>query len=176
MVFWTHGFTGTSLDDLAAAMGMNRPSIYNAFGDKQAIYRAALAAFRSQLDGGLEELAQGSEPRSALNRFFETALDVYMSGDPPLGCFIFCTAPAEAIVHPDVRADMLAIATDTDKRLKTFFTQAQKNGTFPIDTDAQVAAQLTQAILHSVALRARAGQSHALLRKFFRGAVEMICR
>ena len=49
MVFWSKGFSGTSLDDLASAMEMKRPSIYNAFGDKQSLYRAALDAFQSKL-------------------------------------------------------------------------------------------------------------------------------
>ena len=51
-VFWAQGFSATSLDDLSAAMGMNRPSIYRAFGDKQAIYRRALEQFCNQLDQG----------------------------------------------------------------------------------------------------------------------------
>ena len=50
MVFWEKGLAATSLDDLAQAMGMNRPSIYNAFGNKDAIYRTALARFCGQLD------------------------------------------------------------------------------------------------------------------------------
>ena len=52
LVFWTKGFAGTSLDDLAHAMAMKRPSIYNAFGDKQSLYRAALGAFQDRLNSG----------------------------------------------------------------------------------------------------------------------------
>jgi len=45
LVFWSKGFTATSLDDLANAMNMNRPSIYNAFGDKESVYRQAFSRF-----------------------------------------------------------------------------------------------------------------------------------
>src|SRR5882672_6717304 len=45
--FWDAGYAATSLDDLAAATGMNRPSLYGAFGDKRALYRQAIAAYRA---------------------------------------------------------------------------------------------------------------------------------
>ena len=175
-VFWTRGFAGTSLDDLADAMDMKRPSIYNAFGDKQSLYRAALDAFQTRLASGLESLTPEDDLQTNLRRFFTRALDVYMSGDTPLGCFIFCTAPAEAIIHPEVRADILQITNSTDKALKQFYECAQKAGRLPAHTDPTVAAQLTQAILHSLALRSRAGQSRATLNRMAKGAADMICR
>src|SRR6185369_14365832 len=45
--FWDAGYAATSLDDLAAATGMNRPSLYGAFGDKRALYRQAIASYRA---------------------------------------------------------------------------------------------------------------------------------
>ena len=56
LVFWQRGLSATSLDDLSIAMEMNRPSIYNAFGNKEAIYRLALAQFCGQLDLGIEQV------------------------------------------------------------------------------------------------------------------------
>ncbi len=176
LVFWTNGFTGTSLDQLAEAMEMKRPSIYNAFGDKEALYRAALNAFRSGLQDGLEELSEAGDIGSALQRFFSRALDVYTAGETPMGCFIFCTAPAEAIAHPEVRGDVLAITSQIDDTLAGIFTAAQATGQLSSSTEPLIAAQLTQATLHSLALRARAGQSRDTLDTMARGAVQMICR
>ena len=154
---------------------MKRPSIYNAFGDKHSLYRAALEAFQARLNSGLGSLLEERDVKAALNHFFTRALDLYTSGEKPLGCFIFCTAPAEAISHPDVREDILEITTRTDKTLKTFFERAQKAGQFSLDTDPTVAAQVTQATLHSLALRSRAGQPRSTLNKMAQGAVGMIC-
>lgn len=176
MVFWTKGYAGTSLDELAQAMNMKRPSIYNAFGNKEALYRAALKAFQSQLNGGLEELSKAKAIKPALNRFFQTAIDVYMTGETPLGCFIFCTAPAETIAHPDVRSDLYAITTEIDRALKRVFSRGQETGQFSAQSDPMIAAQLGQATLHSLAVRARAGQSHASLSKMAKGIVETIFR
>jgi AcrR family transcriptional regulator len=176
LVFWTRGYAGTSLDQLADAMAMKRPSIYNAFGDKQSLYRAALDAFHERLNSGLGLLLVQQDAKVALNHFFTRALDVYMAGEPPLGCLIFCTAPAEAIIHPEVREDILEITTRTDKTLKIFFENARQAGHFSTETDAVIAAQFTQATLHSLALRSRAGQSRSTLNRMAKGAVEMICR
>ncbi len=176
LVFWTKGFAATSLDELAEAMSMRRPSIYNAFGDKESLYRAALGAFQERLFAGLSTLQDGDEPRRILERFFTQALDVYTAGETPLGCFIFCTAPAEAITHPDVRADVRKITDTIDKTLSNFFASVKNTGHTQDDTDPLVAAQVTQAVLHSLALRARAGQPRSTLNKMARGAVEMICR
>lgn len=175
-VFWTKGYAGTSLDELAAAMSMKRPSIYNAFGDKEALYRAALNAFQQQLVSGLGTLDSADEPAKILDRFFARALDVYTGGETPLGCFIFCTAPAEAVAHPDVRADILEITDKIDGTLKLFFENARASGRLHGACEPLVAAQLTQAVLHSLALRSRAGQSRTTLNRMARGAVEMICR
>lgn len=176
LVFWTRGFAATSLDELAEAMSMRRPSIYNAFGDKESLYRAALGAFQERLLVGLRTLEDKDQPRKILERFFTQALDVYTAGETPLGCFIFCTAPAEAITHPDVRADVRTITDTIDKALSNFFERVENAGQTQDDTDPLVAAQVTQAVLHSLALRSRAGQPRSTLNKMARGAVEMICR
>ena len=58
-VFWDAGYAGTSLDDITASTGMNRPSLYGAFGDKHALYRHTLERYRASARAGLSEaLAQ----------------------------------------------------------------------------------------------------------------------
>ena len=97
LVFWTRGFAATSLDELAEAMSMRRPSVYNAFGDKESLYRAALGAFQKRLFVGLRTLEDKDDPRKILERFFTQALDVYTAGETPLGCFIFCTGGQKCV-------------------------------------------------------------------------------
>jgi AcrR family transcriptional regulator len=103
-VFWMRGLTGTSLDHLVEATGMNRPSLYNAFGDKEAIYRQSLARFTAGLQEQLGSLLEQSAPvQEVVERFYLAALDVYCAGDPAPGCFVMCTAPVETAGHPEVR-------------------------------------------------------------------------
>src|SRR5277367_6135959 len=60
--FWRDGFAATSLDDLSAATGMNRPSLYAAFGDKQALYVKAYASYRAEVRAAMVDIFKGSLP------------------------------------------------------------------------------------------------------------------
>jgi len=167
LVFWEKGLSATSLDDLASAMHMNRPSIYNAFGDKESLYRQALEAFGRGLDDGLEAAFAGApDVRAAVLLFFRQAIDVYCGDGPARGCLIMCTAPAEASSRPDVAGDLAAVIRRIDDRLTAAIGEAVTAQALPADTDARLTAKCLQATLHSLALRARAGEAKASLRTF----------
>src|SRR5262245_226734 len=104
--FWKAGYAGTSLDDLGAAMGMNRPSLYGAFGDKRDLYIKTLEHYRGQVRGLAREALAGDPPlRTFLRRFYASALTLYLSGESGgRGCYSIGTAATEAAVDPDVRA------------------------------------------------------------------------
>jgi len=176
-VFWRRGLAATSLDELALAMDMRRPSIANAFGDKQALYRAALARFSARMEREVTALLS-DEPdvTKALRAFYDRALDVYFSSEPTPGCFVMCTAPVEAVAHPDLRADLKRIIVEIDTVLARRFERARHDGQLSEALDARSAAQLTQAVLHSLAIRARAGASRAELRRLARSAVKLLTR
>ena len=174
-LFWAQGFSATSLDDLAAATGMNRPSIYNAFGDKESLYRETLERFTRQLSEQVEAVLFG-EPdlTKALRGFFYGALDVYFATEPALGCFVMCTAPVEAATSPGVKQDLRGLIAGLDEALARRFAMAQDAGQWSRDGDSLAAAQLTQATLHSLAIRARSGDSKANLRKLARFTVDLL--
>src|SRR5215469_16929127 len=75
--FWKNGYAGTSLDELAAATGMNRPSLYAAFGDKRDLYLKTLERYREQSRKlALQLLADDPPLRVFLKRFYQAALDI----------------------------------------------------------------------------------------------------
>src|SRR5258708_25574551 len=96
--FWKAGYAGTSLDDLSAATGMNRPSLYAAFGDKRALYLKTLEYYR---DEGRElarrTVADDPPLRVFLKRFYDKALELYLT-DGPRGCYSIGTAATVAAV------------------------------------------------------------------------------
>jgi AcrR family transcriptional regulator len=174
--FHTKGYAATSLDDLAAAMGMNRSSLYNAFGNKESLYHQTLAHFTDQLRT-ISNAPLFAEPelKKALEGFYMAALDVYLRDEPPLGCFMFCTAPAEAVTHPDIAGDMRQMLVEIDRALERRFAQAQQDGEFPSEADCHDVAKLAQAVLHSLALRARAGESRRSLNRMVKSAIGLLC-
>jgi len=174
-VFWTKGFSSTSLDDLSAAMGMNRPSIYRAFGDKQAIYRKALMQFcKAMEDTFARTLLAEKDLGKALAAFYIAATTTYTDGDQPKGCMVMSTAVAAATSHPEIQADLLAIIRDLDKKMAARFQQAVDDGQLPTSVDPKGRAAIAQSLLHSLSLRARAGESPRQLRRLISAGVETL--
>jgi AcrR family transcriptional regulator len=174
--FWAGGFTATSLDALAASTGMNRPSLYAAFGDKKALYLKTLTRFTETLRAALgDELFRHKSLADALSHFYRAALDIYFDGtDGPRGCFVVCTAPAEAITDPDIRMMLQKILKEIDDGLEARIEHARKKGEVPADADAAALAKVAGGTLHSLAIRARAGESREALNLMAAQTVRLI--
>lgn len=174
-VFWMNGFSATSLDDLADAMGMNRPSIYGAFGDKEALYRRALAQFGSRMEAAMQQtLFAIPDVRKALESFYRQALAIYVSGPQPKGCLVMSTAVSVAVSHPEIQSDLLGIIKIIDRSIEKRLRQAVKEGQLPPEFDTSARADIAQGILHSLSLRARAGDSKSALNSLLNSGVEVI--
>src|SRR5437879_9833573 len=152
------GFAATSLDDLSAATGMNRPSLYGAFGDKRELYIKAYQRYRADAAAAMIDIFREEQPiRERLQRVFAVALDIYLSGDTgPRGCFTVMTAASEAISDPDIRAMVLEGLSELDKAFAACFRLAREKGELPETADPVILAQVASATLHTIALRARA--------------------
>lgn len=87
-VFWQQGFEATSIDDLVAASGVKRQSLYNAFGDKEAMLLRALDRYRETVAGPIRAALGGDDPWASLRRY--VALHVERMAEPgnPAGCLI----------------------------------------------------------------------------------------
>src|SRR5262249_17015584 len=106
--FWQAGYAATSLDDLSEATGMNRPSLYGAFGDKHDLYLSALAHYWQHSGGAMREALAYDRPlREALQRVYRLALSSYLSGRTgPRGCFAISTATTEAVRDAKIRTSL----------------------------------------------------------------------
>ena len=124
-LFRTRGFASTSLDDLSEATGMNRPSLYGAFGDKRELYIKTYQRYREEARAAMIEIFREEMPvRLRLERIFASALDIYLSGEIPRGCFTVVTAASEAIGDPEIRAMVLDGLTELDKAFANCFRRA----------------------------------------------------
>jgi AcrR family transcriptional regulator len=173
--FWDAGFAGTSLDALGAATGLNRPSLYLAFGDKRALYRAAMRRYAEGTLAALEKLLARRPLRASLRDAYARAIAFYLSGDKAArGCFLIGTALAEAVGDAEVRDLVLSDLRDADRLFEARFAVARGEGELPADAPAGLAA-LAAGVLHSFAVRARAGASAAEMEAIAEAAVELIC-
>jgi AcrR family transcriptional regulator len=173
-LFRTQGFAATSLDDLSEATGMNRPSLYGAFGDKRALYIKSYRRYRDEAGASLRGIFRDEMPlRQRLERIFASALDIYLSGETgPRGCFTVVTAASEAVGDPEIRAMVLDGLTELDKAFASCFRRAKEKGELPEGADPAVLAQLASATIHSIAIRSRARIPRKDLEAIVKGAID----
>src|SRR6266576_3343745 len=176
-LFRKDGFAATSLDDLSAATGMNRPSLYGAFGDKRELYIKSYQRYRDDARAAMTNIFRDELPiRSRLERIFAVALDIYLSGDAgPRGCFTVMTAASEAVSDPEIRGMVLEGLSELDKAFTACFRLAKEHGELPQTADPVVLAQLASATIHSIAVRARARVQRKELEAIVKGAIDVMC-
>ena len=175
--FWLGGYSGTSLDVLSEATGMNRPSLYAAFGDKHALYLSTLDRYVEAGVQGMQHALRDDIPLAqALQQVYDAALALYLpTGGEPRGCFLIGTAVVESKLDEAVRTRLAQGLKAFDRAFEKRIVRAQKDGELSTDADAAVLARVASAILHSLALRSRAGDSRASLRATAMQGVALIC-
>ncbi len=176
-VFWKDGFAATSLDDVSAATGLNRPSLYGAFGDKRALYLQAYSQYRKHVNEAFAPLFAASEPlREKLKRILITALDLYLSGEEgPRGCFTVLTASSDAIADPEIYGLVAEAIDAADRAFGRLFADARAAGELPENADARRLARMASATIHTLSIRARARIPRAELLPIVDDAVTTIC-
>jgi AcrR family transcriptional regulator len=175
-LFRKDGFAATSLDDLSAATGMNRPSLYAAFGDKRELYIKSYARYRADARAAMIDIFRKELPiRERLARIYAVALDIYLSGEAgPRGCFTVMTAASEAVADSDIRAMVLEGFTELDKAFAACFRLAKEKHELPETADPAVLAQLASATIHTIAIRARARVPRKELEAIVKGAIKVM--
>ena len=175
-LFRKDGFAATSLDDLSAATGMNRPSLYGAFGDKRELFIKSYQRYREDARAAMAGIFRDELPiRQRLARIYAVALDIYLSGDAgPRGCFTVMTAASEAVSDPEIRAMVLEGFSELDKAFAACFRKAQEKGELSANTDPAVMAQIASSTVHTIALRARAGMPRKELEAIVNGAIDVM--
>ena len=175
--FWQFGYSATSLEQLSDATDMNRPSLYAAFGDKRALYLQTLERYTERSKEGI---AKALDPQlslaEGLQRFYDSALASYLpSGDPARGCYLIGTAVTEALGDEEVRTRLARALSDFEGMVEARIKQARADGEIDATADPQALAMITLAVLYSMAIRARAGESRAVLRSVATTAIDLIC-
>jgi AcrR family transcriptional regulator len=175
--FWLGGYSGTSLDTLSDATGMNRPSLYAAFGDKHSLYLSTLDRYVEAGVQAMHHALRDDIPLpQALQRVYDGALALYLpTGGEPRGCFLIGTAVVESKVDEAVRTRLAQGLKSFDRAFEKRIRRAQTDGELSVNADAAVLARVASAILHSLALRSRAGDSRASLRATAAEGVMLIC-
>src|SRR6266567_1873803 len=176
-VFWDSGYAATSLDDLTLGTGMNKPSLYGAFGDKRALYQRTLEAYQALSRAALKDALPLDRPlRDALRHMYGVALSIYLAGEHgPRGCYLIGTALTESVLDPLARQALAETLRDIDAAVEARIRHAQDSGEVAASADPRRLAKLATAVMNSLAVRARAGDSEADLNLLVEAGIDAIC-
>jgi TetR/AcrR family transcriptional regulator, copper-responsive repressor len=176
-VFLEKGFAGASLDELAEAAGLNRPSLYAAFGDKEQLYIHTLRHYGEHGVAGIDAIFAGKGPiERRLGEVFKGAIDIYTAPPSPRGCMIVGTAAVEAPTHPKIAAAAAELLQATEKAFERAFARAVAEGELSSKPSPAARARMAGAALDTLAIRARLGTRPAELRSFAASMTSVICR
>ncbi|MFF4588172.1 TetR/AcrR family transcriptional regulator [Streptomyces sp. NPDC001388] len=166
LLFWQHGYEGTSISDLTAAMGISPPSLYAAFGDKRTLFTEVVDRYGSTFGAFMENaLAQESDTRTGFARMLDEAAVSYTDPEHPAGCLVITAAtnysPQTADIEQDLRARRVANIRSFEERLK----DAEARGSLPEGADARALAVYFAAVVQGMSQQARDGATTAELRR-----------
>ena len=164
-LFWRKGFAATSMNDLCDAMGLNSPSIYAAFGSKEALYLEAVEHYaRTQGPPVWDKLAEGATARAGIENLLIAATDsLPKSRATPAGCMAVLAAVGDewptaiARVVKKVRLEMLGM-------LRSRLENAVAKGELPTSTEIDGLSRFYLSVFQGMAIQARDGASQAELK------------
>jgi AcrR family transcriptional regulator len=164
-VFWQKGYEGASMPDLTKAMGINRPSLYAAFGNKEALFRKALDRY---VEGpGAYVLRALEEPtaRAVAERLLEGSIDLLTASGNPGGCLMVQGALACGEASESVRLELVLRRGAGEAMVCRRFEQALVDGELPADTDPVDLARYMVTVIRGMAVQAASGASRKELRR-----------
>ena len=163
--FWSRGFDGVGMEELIAAMGIGRQSIYGAFGNKKALYLEALQAYSAGNVAALTRaLREAPSPLLGLKIVLLTPIDL----DPTeraKGCFGINAVCEFGQSDPDVLAATSVAAASLQAALIELVKAAQETGEVKRELDPRIAAGFIQTLLGGVKIAARGGADPRSVRK-----------
>lgn len=140
--FWEHGYEGTGLSDLEERTGLGRQSLYNAFGDKRALFEKALAHYQQSVVGPV--LAQLGAPGSALENV-RTVLgwwEEHAKSDDRRGCLVANSLAEFGMRDPGLTDELSRTLGRVEKAFQRALTRAQDKGELSRSHDAKALARL----------------------------------
>jgi AcrR family transcriptional regulator len=172
LLFWERGYEGTSVGDLSEALGIGKPSLYAAFGNKEDLFLEALQRYEEVY--GCFSQSDLDETPTAYAAFATTlrrnAASQRTPGKPP-GCFIVLSATVGTPQNADVRAHLTRRRQATRDRLAARVARGIADGDVPATADPQSVAVFYATVINGLAIEARDGAEQAELDRIVTNAL-----
>lgn len=156
-VFWRKGFEGASYADLTAATGVERPGLYAAFGNKQALFRRALDRYYEHYLDYFPAALEEPTSRDVAAHILRGAIDLCTRYSDRTGCLVINGALACSDDAEPVRRTLIDERASGEAALRDRFEQAKIDGDLPETADSGTLAAYIMAVAHGIAVQAKAG-------------------
>ena len=170
-VFWCKGYEGASLSDLTKAMGINRPSLYAAFGDKESLFRKVLDRYDSGPAGYVREALNQPTARAVVERLLEGAAELGTASSNPRGCLFVQSALACGDKAEGIRNDLILRRDAGEKAVRLRLKRAQAEGDLAHDADPADLARYVVTVVQGIAVQAASGAARPELRRVIQTAL-----
>lgn len=156
-VFWRKGYEGASYADLTAATGVERPALYSAFGNKEALFRLALARYDERYLAYLPEALARPTSREVVAHILYSAADLHTRHPDHPGCLGINGALAASDETEPVRQALIVARAAGEAKLRERLQRAKAEGDLPETARPEALAAFVMAVGHGMAVQAKAG-------------------
>jgi AcrR family transcriptional regulator len=156
-VFWQRGYEGAALSDLTAAMGINRPSLYAAFGNKESLFRKAIERYTDQQATHLRDALLQPTARAVAEHMLRGAADMSTRPDCPQGCLGLQGGLAMGEDSEPARQQLADWRRTGEIGLRERFERAKAEGDLPADVDAGDLAKFVALVSQGISVQAADG-------------------
>jgi AcrR family transcriptional regulator len=163
-LFWRKGYEGTSLSDLTEELGITRPSLYAAFGNKEALFRLAIDRYEAKAGAYRTRALTAKSAYAMARQLLEGAADLHGDKKNPVGCLgvhgaLACSQEADAI-----RQELSSRRRAGEKAIRQRLEHAKAEGDLPADSNPADLARYLSVIIYGMTVQAVGGASRAELR------------
>lgn len=157
-VFWERGFDNASMSELTRAMGINSPSLYAAFGSKEALFREAVQLYMNEGGGGIWGPLDSIDcARDAIDHVLHATALTFSQHSPSRGCLIVLASPQSQGGNPEIGEELEQHRNHNRCAIEQRLQRAIKEGELPASTDCRAVANYYATVQHGMSILARDG-------------------
>lgn len=158
-LFWKHGYEGTSVAVLTEALGINKPSLYGAFGSKEELFRKAIDRYLSSASAFMFESIKQPTAYKVAEKLLTTTTDALTKKSHPPGCMLTQSALTSSQESEHVKQELASYRQAYESALEQRFAQAKAERDLPEDADPKALAKLLATVHQGMSVQASAGAS-----------------